>query len=91
MDQKYTISLEYCVPWNYFARAVRVADDVLSNYQHIIDEFTFITGSKGAFELKVNGEFIYSKKQNGRHAEPGEVLALFQELIGPNVEPYPQK
>ena len=67
-----------------------MADDILSNYQHIIDEFTFITGSKGAFEFKVNGELIYSKKQNGRHAEPGEVLALFKELIDPNIEPYPQ-
>jgi selenoprotein W-related protein len=68
-----------------------VADDILSHYQHIIDTFTVITGTKGAFEFKVNDEMLYSKKQLGRHAEPGEVLALFQELIGPDVEPYPQK
>lgn len=68
-----------------------MADDILSNYQHIIKEFTFITGSKGAFEFKVNDEMLYSKKQLGRHAEPGEVLELFKELIGPGVEPYPQK
>ena len=67
-----------------------MAEDILSNYQHIIETFTFITGSKGAFEFKVNDEVLYSKKQLGRHAEPGEVLELFQELIGPNVEPYPQ-
>ena len=67
-----------------------MAEDILSNYQHIIETFTFITGSKGAFEFKVNDEVLYSKKQLGRHAEPGEVLDLFQELIGPNVEPYPQ-
>jgi selenoprotein W-related protein len=68
-----------------------VADDILSNYQHIIKEFTFITGTKGAFEFKVNDELLYSKKQIGRHAEPGEVLELFKDLIGPGVEPYPQK
>ena len=67
-----------------------MAEDILSNYQHIIEEFTFITGSKGAFEFKVNDELLYSKKQLGRHAEPGEVLTLFKELIGPDVEPYPQ-
>ncbi len=48
-------------------------------------------GTKGAFEFKVNDEMIYSKKQLGRHAEPDEVLELFKELIGPGVEPYPQK
>jgi selenoprotein W-related protein len=68
-----------------------VADDILTHYQHIIETFTFITGTKGAFEFKVNDELLYSKKQLGRHAEPGEVLTLFQELIGPGVEPYPQK
>ena len=68
-----------------------MADDILTHYQHIINEFTFIMGTKGAFEFKVNGEMLYSKKQLGRHAEPGEVLELFKELIGPGVEPYPQK
>jgi selenoprotein W-related protein len=67
-----------------------VADDILSNYQHIIETFTFLTGTKGAFEFKVNDELIYSKKQLGRHAEPGELLELFKELIGFDVTPYPQ-
>jgi selenoprotein W-related protein len=67
-----------------------VAEDILSNYQHIIDTFTFIMGGKGVFDFRVNDETLFSKKQLGRHAEPGEVLALFKELIGPDVEPYPQ-
>jgi selenoprotein W-related protein len=68
-----------------------VADDILSHYQHIIERFTFITGSGGAFEFKVNGDLIYSKKtMQKRHAEPGEILALFKEIIGPNVPIYPQ-
>jgi len=66
-----------------------VAEDILFNYQHIIDEFTLIMGSKGAFEFKVDGQLLYSKKQLGRHAEPGEILKLFKEFIGPDVVPYP--
>ncbi|MCP4357752.1 MAG: hypothetical protein GY796_07040 [Chloroflexi bacterium] len=62
----------------------------MTDYQHVIDEFTFIMGSKGAFEFKVDGELLYSKKQSGRHAEVGEVLDLFVELIGPDVKPYPR-
>lgn len=67
-----------------------MADEILSNYQHIIESFTFITGSKGAFEFMVNDQLLYSKKGLGRHAEPGEVFAIFQELVGPDVEVYPQ-
>lgn len=62
----------------------------MSNYQHVIETFTFIMGSKGAFELKVNNEMLFSKKELGRHAEPGEVLELFQELVGPDVPTYPK-
>jgi selenoprotein W-related protein len=67
-----------------------VADDILSNYQHLINEFTFVMGTKGAFEFKVDDEVLFSKKELGRHAEPGEVLARFKELVGPEVPTYPQ-
>ncbi len=63
----------------------------MSHYHHVVERFIFITGSKGAFEFAVNGETLFSKKTSGRHAEPGEVLALFQVLIGPDVPVYPQK
>ena len=67
-----------------------MADEILSNYQHIIDRFTFVTGSKGVFDFKVNDEMLFSKKSIGRHAEPGEVLRLFREHVGPGVPTYPQ-
>ena len=62
----------------------------MSNYHHVIESFTFITGSKGVFHFVVDGQTLFSKKEIGRHAEPDEVLKLFQEFIGPDVESYPQ-
>lgn len=67
-----------------------MTDDILTNYQHVIEQFNLITGVKGAFEFKVDAELIFSKKQLGRHAHPGELLELFTELVGPNVERYPR-
>jgi selenoprotein W-related protein len=67
-----------------------VADDILGNYQHIIESFTFMTGSKGVFEFTVDGQSLFSKKMLGRHAEPGEILKLFEDHIGPGIEPYPK-
>ena len=64
------------------------ATDLIHHYQHVIDDFKFVMGSKGAFELTVNGELLYSKHQTGRHANPGEVLELFTELVGPDVKRY---
>lgn len=64
------------------------ADDLLSNYQHVIKELTMIPATGGVFEVEVDGALIYSKKGNGRHAEPGEVLQLFTDLVGPDVPRY---
>ncbi|MCB8916564.1 MAG: hypothetical protein H6666_01455 [Ardenticatenaceae bacterium] len=62
----------------------------MADYQHLIEDFGLIMGSKGAFEFRVNGELLYSKQTiQRRHAEPGEILALFRELVGPDVPVYP--
>ena len=62
--------------------------DLLSNYQHVIKELRLVTGDNGAFEVVVNGNLVYSKHATGRHAEPGEVLDLFTDLMGSDVPRY---
>lgn len=64
------------------------ASDILGSYQHVIDSLTFTTGSKGVFDVTVDGELLYSKAETGRHAEPGEVLQLFKEKYGDGVPLY---
>ena len=67
------------------------ANDILSRYQHRISSLTFTTGSKGVFDVTVDGDSIYSKAKTGRHAEPGEVLELFVEKYGQGVTVYGQE
>jgi hypothetical protein len=40
------------------------------------------------FDVVVDGRTLYSKHETGRHAEPGEVLALFREQFATDVTPY---
>jgi len=67
---------------------VRAADDILHDYQHVVTDLTLVMGSKGVFDVEVDGELIYSKQATGRHAEPGEVLRLFRERVVPDVPVY---
>ena len=60
----------------------------MHDYQHVISELTLATGSAGVFDVVIDGEMIYSKHSTGRHAEPGEVLALFRDYLGPEVPIY---
>lgn len=62
--------------------------DLLGAYQHVLRETRLIHGSKGVFDVLVDGRLLYSKAKTGRHAQPGEVLRLFGELVGPAVPRY---
>ena len=42
-----------------------------------------IKGGGGIFEVKLDGELIFSKKQTGRFPAPGEVEATIAERIRP--------
>ena len=64
------------------------AEDLLANYQHVIEDLRLVTGENGVFDVTVDGDLIYSKAQTGRHAEPGEVLDLFANLMGSDVSRY---
>ena len=64
------------------------ARDLIRDYQHVIAEVTIVMGSKGVFDVVVDGRTLYSKHETGRHAEPGEGLALFREQHATDVTPY---
>lgn len=59
--------------------------DLLTNYQHVIEDLRLVTGDKGVFDVVVDGKLLYSKGETGRHANDGEVLKLFAEHVGPDV------
>ena len=42
-------------------------------------------GSKGRFEVTLDGDLIYSKKTTGRHAKSGEVVGIVRDRIGPEI------
>ena len=67
---------------------MRTVEDLLHDYQHVIDELTVVTASGGVFDVEVDGELLFSKKAEGRHANDGEVLERFREQIVPDVPVY---
>ena len=48
-----------------------------------------IPSGGGLFEVLAGDTLVFSKKDEGRHAEEGEVLNLFSEAIG--LEPAPRE
>ncbi|MBI5840957.1 MAG: SelT/SelW/SelH family protein [Chloroflexi bacterium] len=58
-----------------------LADDLLKQFEHVIESVALIPSDGGRFEVSVNGKLIYSKLQTHRHAEPGELVGLVNKII----------
>jgi len=61
---------------------VSLMDELLKNYEHVIETIALVPSDGGKFEVSVNGDLLFSKKKLARHAEPGEVLGLVRDLVG---------
>lgn len=47
----------------------------MTAHQHEFDSLTLLPGSKGIFDVAVDGEVVWSKADHGRQAHAGEVLS----------------
>tara|TARA_Y100001960_G_C13932998_1_gene475423 strand:+ start:273 stop:449 length:177 start_codon:yes stop_codon:yes gene_type:complete len=50
-----------------------LAEEILVEYKKDIASFTLVPSDRGRFELSVDGELIFSKVQEGRFPEYGEI------------------
>ncbi|MBW3657066.1 MAG: Rdx family protein [Actinobacteria bacterium] len=64
-----------------------MTDEILSGWAPLIAAFELVPASGGRFELTLDDELVFSKKNEGRHAEPGEIVALVRERLGDEVMP----
>lgn len=58
-----------------------LAEQLLKEYEHMIEKVELVPSAGGRFEVSVNGQLLYSKLQTKRHAQPGEVLGLVRKLV----------
>ncbi len=55
---------------------------MLQLYSPSIASLKLIPPSGGRFEVMAGDQLIYSKKAEGRHANPGEVARLLEQKLG---------
>ena len=63
-----------------------LAGELLKAYEQVIGTLELVPGSGSVFDVTVDGELIFSKQAQGRHAYAHEVFDLFKARVG---EPPP--
>jgi len=60
---------------------VSLADELLKEYEHVIESVELIPSDEGRFEVNVNGQLVFSKLQLKRHAEAGEIVKIISKIV----------
>lgn len=55
-----------------------VTADLIKEFEPQITSWELIPSGGGAFEVKVDGELVYSKLQTGRHTDSNELRPLIK-------------
>ena len=72
------ISIKYCTSWGYYSQALRLREELQNKFSADIE---IIEGSGGVFEVDLNGNNVFSKKELGRFPRENEVIDLIEELL----------
>ena len=81
MDNR--IEILYCTQCRWLLRAAWMAQELLTTFDQEISELTLKPGTGGIFEIRANGQLIWSRKDQGGFPEITQLKHLVRDQIAP--------
>lgn len=80
---KHHVEIEYCTQCRWLLRAAWLAQELLMTFESDIGRVSLVPGSGGIFEVRLDGDTLFSRKQAGRFPESKELKQLVRDRIDP--------
>jgi selenoprotein W-related protein len=77
------IEIEYCTQCRWLLRAAWMAQELLTTFSTEIGEVALVPGTGGVFEVRVEGEGVWSRAAEGRFPEIKELKQAVRDRIAP--------
>jgi selenoprotein W-related protein len=77
------IEIVYCTQCRWLLRAAWLAQELLTTFEADVGEVALIPGTGGVFEVRVEDEIVWSRKQVGRFPEIKEIKQRVRDRIAP--------
>jgi selenoprotein W-related protein len=77
------IEIEYCTQCRWLLRAAWMAQELLTTFEQEIGEVALRPGTGGVFEVRVEGETVWSRKDEGRFPDIKELKQRVRDRIAP--------
>lgn len=86
MSSNTRVEIEYCSQCRFILRASWMAQELLMTFGEDLGEVALIPSKGGIFEVRLNGDRLWSKKDAGRYPEPKEIKQLIRDRIAPGMD-----
>lgn len=77
------VEIQYCVQCRWLLRAAWMAQELLTTFATELGEVALVPGKGGVFEVRLDGEVLFSRAQAGRFPESKELKQLVRDRIAP--------
>lgn len=77
------IEIVYCTQCRWLLRAGWTAQELLTTFAAELGEVALVPGGSGIFEVWLNNELIWSRKEQGRFPELKELKQRVRDRIAP--------
>ena len=85
MTSKSDIEIEYCIQCRWMLRASWMAQELLTTFEPNIRQCSLIPGTGGIFEIRVDGQPVWSLKNERRFPQPKELKQRVRDQVAPEL------
>jgi len=78
------VEITYCSQCRFVLRATWLAQELLMTFDTDLGELALVPATGGIFEVRVDDELIWSKKQQGRFPDSKELKQLVRDRVSPD-------
>jgi selenoprotein W-related protein len=83
MGRSPRVEIEYCTQCRWLLRAGWVAQELLTTFVDELKEVALVPGKGGVFDVRLDGETIWSRAQKRRFPELAELKQLVRDRVAP--------
>ncbi len=81
--RRHAIDIMYCTQCRWLLRAGWMAQELLSTFDGDLDAVTLRPGTGGVFDIRLDGEILWSRKGEGRFPDIVELKQRLRDRIDP--------
>lgn len=78
------VQIVYCTQCRWLLRAAWLAQELLTTFQDELGEVALCPGSGGVFEVRVDGNTVWSRAEEGRFPEAKELKQRIRDRVAPD-------